>query len=192
MTRIVNGPGEARSPSSTATFPPFGSDGGASAHLRSVGAKYWCSPACATSGDCGGTDCSATLLVAGAPTLPIAGGSFARRIAGVRSAAKPTAITNRLMWFPPCGWWLMVRKNLRGFGSRGRQHASLDRRLEPALLVGPVAERLVRGLAAAAERDGGASGQVERLAILVDDLEIPLNTDGAVVANGDLGRHSLS
>src|SRR5258708_7006775 len=63
-----------------------------------------------------------------------------------------------------------------------------DHRLKPARLVRGVAERLVRRLAAAAQRNLRAAGKPERLALLVHHLEIPLDAQGAVVHHGDLRR----
>src|SRR5688572_10451551 len=48
--RIVKGPSLVGSPSSTATFGPFGSDGGPSPHFRSFGTTITCVPICAPGG----------------------------------------------------------------------------------------------------------------------------------------------
>src|SRR5262245_56755649 len=75
---------------------------------------------------------------------------------------------------------------------RWRQHPSLHDRGKAASVVGPVAKRLVGGLATAAERDHGTSGQIEGSSFLVDDGELPFVPDGTIVADGDDGaRHAL-
>ncbi len=54
------------------------------------------------------------------------------------------------------------------------------------LLVGAIAERLLLGMAAAAQSDGSATGKSVGLAFLVNDFEISLDLDGAVVSYGYL------
>jgi hypothetical protein len=62
---------------------------------------------------------------------------------------------------------------------------SLRGRLEPDLSVGPVAERLVSGLAAAAE-GVAILGFWERIAARVEQLDVSLHDLGAIRFHGDL------
>jgi hypothetical protein len=52
-------------------------------------------------------------------------------------------------------------------------------------LVVAVAKRLVPGMAASTQDSKGTSTEAERLAILIDNLEIPLNAYRAIIENGD-------
>lgn len=72
-----------------------------------------------------------------------------------------------------------------GFG-RG-QVARFDRIGETNSIVRAVAKRLVCRLAAAAQADGGASGQTERLTGGIDDFEIAFDADRAVAVDRNLG-----
>jgi|SRR5580700_4215374 len=75
----------------------------------------------------------------------------------------------------------------------GRQFASNNRIGKPARLVGPVAERLIGGVTTAAECYGRPACQTEGAAFGIDDLEVSLDADRAVVVHDDLGcRHLLS
>ena len=56
-------------------------------------------------------------------------------------------------------------------------------------IVAAIAERLVLGLPAAAERDRGPSGESEGSARRVDDLEIAFDAEIAVGLDGDFGWH---
>src|SRR5262245_6228490 len=85
------------------------------------------------------------------------------------------------------------RLTASGFGL-GRGQLERDALGREALgLVRAVAERLVRGVPAAAERHHRAAGQVVDVAVLVgDDDDLPLESQGAVVPHDDLGvRHVL-
>src|SRR6267142_312245 len=122
MTRMVNGPGEARSPSSTATFAPFGSEGGASVHLMLAGVKYRCSAAWAIASACGVGTVSVIPLVAGAsPVLPVWGGSSARASAAVSRVASPVAIRIRFMGVPSLVRGASLVPEYRSDGA-GRRH----------------------------------------------------------------------
>ena len=63
----------------------------------------------------------------------------------------------------------------------------MDLVLKADLLMGPVAEGFVGGVAAAAQADGGAPGEAEGLALRVEDFEIAFDADGAVAVDGDFG-----
>src|SRR6266496_6777363 len=81
-------------------------------------------------------------------------------------------------------WW---RIGSSGLGGRGQQVPRRALRDEPHLVVGAVAEGLVRGMPAAAEGDRGAPGEPERAAFLVDQHDaVPLHAQRAVVPDGDL------
>ena len=56
-----------------------------------------------------------------------------------------------------------------------------------ASLMAAVAKRLIGGLPAAAETDGGTPRESEGLALRIDDLEIAFDTKRAVVIHGDPG-----
>src|SRR3989442_3376383 len=74
-----------------------------------------------------------------------------------------------------------------GLGGRGRQVPRRALRDEPHLVVGAVAEGLVRGMPAAAEGDRGAPGEPERAAFLGEHHDtVPLHTKGAVGPDRDL------
>jgi hypothetical protein len=56
-----------------------------------------------------------------------------------------------------------------------------------------VTERLVFGMAAAAKCNGGSAGKAERFALRVDDFEVALYADIAIVIDDDFcGGHSFS
>ena len=57
--------------------------------------------------------------------------------------------------------------------------------------MGAIAKWLILGVAAAAQADGGASGQAKRFAFRVVDFEIAFHSDRAVGVDGDFRRHSL-
>src|SRR6267378_480191 len=79
------------------------------------------------------------------------------------------------------------------FGRGRRERPRDDQGFEAALRVRAVAKRLVRRLSAAAERDHRAPCQIEGPPFLIDDLEIPLDPDGTVVAYRNGGsRHESS
>src|SRR5207247_7758740 len=68
-----------------------------------------------------------------------------------------------------------------------------DHRLEAAGLVSTVAERLVAGVPTSTERHPGTAAEAEGPAFLIDDLEVALDSDGAVAHYGDSGcRHGSS
>ena len=68
----------------------------------------------------------------------------------------------------------------------------MDFVLEADAFVAPVAERLVGGMAAAAETNPGASSKAERLPFRIDDLEIAFHAQGPVVGRGDFcSGHSV-
>ncbi len=52
-----------------------------------------------------------------------------------------------------------------------------------------VAEWLIIALTAAAKTDNGPAGDIEGLTALVDDLELTLDPQRAIVIDGDPGRH---
>jgi len=54
--------------------------------------------------------------------------------------------------------------------------------------MGPIAERFVFGMPAAAQPDGGASGKIERRAGGVADREFPFKTHRSVVVDRDFGH----
>src|SRR6266436_1082682 len=73
-----------------------------------------------------------------------------------------------------------------GLGGRGRQVPRRALRDEPHLVVGAVAEGLVRGVPAAAEGDRGAPGQPERAAFLIEHHDaVPLHAQRPVVPDDD-------
>ncbi|MCU0347563.1 MAG: hypothetical protein MUC59_11515, partial [Saprospiraceae bacterium] len=57
--------------------------------------------------------------------------------------------------------------------------------LEAVRLVRPVAKRLVGRMPAAAKRDDGAALKPVGVALCVEDFELPVQFDGAVVVDGD-------
>ena len=61
--------------------------------------------------------------------------------------------------------------------------------MEAYFAMGAVAERFVLGLTAAAEADGFAASEVERIAVYVVDGEVAFDTDRAVVADSDFRWH---
>jgi len=81
---------------------------------------------------------------------------------------------------------MMRRTESSGLDDGGKVPGS-DSADEVDALVGAVAERGVRGLAAAAKSDGGASTEAESVAGLVDDLEIAFDADGTVVEDCHFG-----
>ena len=75
---------------------------------------------------------------------------------------------------------------LRRFGSRGRQGAGLDFRLETGRAVGAVAEGLVLRMAAAAEANRGAARQVKRVPRRIANGEFAFHADRTVIVDGNL------
>ena len=61
--------------------------------------------------------------------------------------------------------------------------------VESLAAMGAVAERLVFGVAAAAQGDGRASRQPEGVSFHIRDGEFSFNANRAVVANGDFSWH---
>src|SRR6266853_1973014 len=142
MARIVNGPGEARSPSSTATFAPFGSEGGASVHLMSAGVKYRCSEAWAIASDCGVGVASVIPLVAcGLPVLPVWDGSPASASAAASRVPSPIAIRIRFMGVPSLGVTASLVPEDRRDGAWRRHRLARD-----DVHLGPSLERLFADL----------------------------------------------
>ena len=83
--------------------------------------------------------------------------------------------------------WIESQNLQLGLGGR---EFSRDYRVGKAgSLMRAVAEGLVRGVAAAAQRHDRAPGQLERCSLRVHDFEIAFDSDGAVVLYGDFGRH---
>ena len=76
--------------------------------------------------------------------------------------------------------WVEILELLQ-FGLRRRQFACGDRVLKPSTGMRSVAERLVGGLSAAAERDHGTAGKPEGGAGGVQNLEVALDSDRSVV-----------
>jgi len=76
-----------------------------------------------------------------------------------------------------------------GLPDRGRQSAGGAQGLKARLGVGAVAEGFVLGLPAAAEADGFAAGEVERVAVHVVNGEVSFDADRAVVADSDFRWH---
>ena len=74
-----------------------------------------------------------------------------------------------------------------GFRGGRWQVAGVDFVGEADSLMGAIAEGLIRGVAAAAERELRAAGQAEGLAVGVEDFEIAFDAERAVVPCGDLG-----
>jgi hypothetical protein len=60
---------------------------------------------------------------------------------------------------------------------------------EIALAVRAVTERFIGRMAAAAESDGGASGQAELIPCWIDNLEIAFDQDWSVVSESNFCRH---
>ena len=71
-------------------------------------------------------------------------------------------------------------------GSRWRQFPRRTQRFEPGSPVRAIAKRLVLGLPAPAQPDGGPSGEVERLSFRVVNRELAFDLNRAVVVDGDL------
>jgi hypothetical protein len=71
-------------------------------------------------------------------------------------------------------------------GSRRRQFPRRTQRFESRRPVRSIAKRLVLRLPAAAQPDGGPSGEVELLSFLVVNRELALDPNRAVVVDGDL------
>ena len=69
----------------------------------------------------------------------------------------------------------------------GRQVEGLDRTLEIYALVGAVAKRFVFRIAAAAEANFRAAAEAEGFAVLIENLKITFDADGAIGANRDGG-----
>ena len=65
----------------------------------------------------------------------------------------------------------------------GGESECLTGAIEAHLAVGAVAEGLVVAKPATAKADGSASGEVEGVAFCVYDVELPFDTNGAVVEN---------
>ena len=88
--------------------------------------------------------------------------------------------------------WLKFVKNIGTIlqlGLRRRKFAGRHGIVETRAGVGPVAERLVGRLSAAAEGDYGPSGQAERGPGGVEDLEVAFNADGSVVQDYNFSWH---
>ena len=99
----------------------------------------------------------------------------------------PTAYDRSLAFAALIRVWARVLEgggNLR-LGLGRRQSASFRNRLEAATAVTPVAEGLVFGLTAAAEANHSAASQIERLAVRIDDGELPFDPARSVVAYGN-------
>src|SRR3972149_6354626 len=75
------------------------------------------------------------------------------------------------------------------FRCRRRELPFNDLRLKIPVPVGMIAKRLVLAQAATAERDGGPSGEIELVPLLVDQLEISLDFDAPVALHRDSCRH---
>ena len=73
-----------------------------------------------------------------------------------------------------CGRWKISGRNFTG---------------EIGVAVGAIAERLVGGMAAAAESDGCASGETEFISGEIDDFKIAFNQDWAVIFECDFCWH---
>ena len=59
--------------------------------------------------------------------------------------------------------------------------------------MGAIAEGFVVGMATAAQTDSGTSGEAERLTCQIDDFKVALDTDRAVVFDGNFcGGHGVS
>ena len=81
----------------------------------------------------------------------------------------------------------------RGIFQRGTVlHPHAGFRFEINLLVGAIAERLVLGLAATAEREPVAGRDLEFVPVLVDQPGGPVNPVGAIAANEDRNRSALA
>lgn len=76
---------------------------------------------------------------------------------------------------------------LLGFGCGRWQFPCHHRVLEPHPAVGAIAKRFIGGVAAAAQRNDGTARQPESGAAGVDNLELALNADGAVILRRDSG-----
>ena len=55
--------------------------------------------------------------------------------------------------------------------------------------MGPVAEGLIFGVAAAAQSDDGSSAESEGLAFHIGDLKFSFNADGTIGIDGDFSWH---
>lgn len=73
------------------------------------------------------------------------------------------------------------------FGLGRGKIAGNDLVLKSGAGVGAIAEGLVLGLAATAESDHGTAGEAERLPGRVENLEIALDADRAVVVHSNSG-----
>ena len=80
-------------------------------------------------------------------------------------------------------------KEVLQFRLRRRQFPSDHGIREAHAIVGAVAKRLIGGVAAAAERNHRPASQAERGSGRVDNLEFPLDADGAVILRTDFGWH---
>ena len=83
---------------------------------------------------------------------------------------------------------ISVSRGLRFHLRRGQDERN-NFRLKPCSPVCVVAKRLIRALAAPAQRDCGASGQVEFSAVLVKDFKIPFDADTSVILDDYFCRH---
>jgi hypothetical protein len=81
--------------------------------------------------------------------------------------------------------------NFGDFGRGGRKITRGNFVNETACLVGTIAERLVGGLAAAAESDGSASGEAELISGGIYDLKIAFDEDRAVISKRDFSWHEF-
>ena len=79
--------------------------------------------------------------------------------------------------------------NFLEFRFGGWQFARRDAVRKANPVMAAVAERLVGRVSAATERNYGAAGKSEGCTGGVEDFEIALHTDGAVVVDCDFGRH---
>jgi hypothetical protein len=88
-----------------------------------------------------------------------------------------------------CGLELWGVFSYCGHGNRGR-----FRGLEADGFVGPVAERLIGGVAATAQRDGSFPAEVPFIAIAINQLEGAFHAKGTIKADRNLDfvfRHRL-
>jgi hypothetical protein len=83
-------------------------------------------------------------------------------------------------------YWGAVSLGLRHWRRQGARGAG---GLEADLAVGTVAEGFILGLSAAAEADGFAAGEIERVAVHVVNGKVSFDADRAVVADDDFRWH---
>jgi hypothetical protein len=75
------------------------------------------------------------------------------------------------------------------FGLGGRKVSGGNFVREIGVAVGAVAEGLIGGMTAAAESNGGASGETEFISGGIDNLEIAFDQDGAVILECNFRWH---